>query len=299
VTPRSSARGRLAAAAVLVTLLIPVGDATATFPGRNGKIAFVSTHDGGSAVWTVDPDGRDPRQLTPRFASAYGVSFSGDGRRIAFRACSRHSSWCGIYVMSAEGRQLRRVAHTSREGSEPGFSPDGRSIVFAAGRYLEDQRIYTIRPDGTEKRALAPGGSPTFSPDGRRIAFVRLAPDPKGTHFANSDLHVMDRDGGRVRRLTSNPASERDPAFSPDGRRIAFTAGGYSGFDAVYDMDAGGGAPRLLTNDRHLSYGPAFSPDGRLLVFSSADEVRVMNADGTRQRRIAAPGASPDWQPRR
>ena len=105
----------------------------------------------------------------------------------------------------------------------------------------------------------------------------------------------MRADGTHMRRLTNQRASDGNPAWSPDGRQIAFTSnrGGnlaaFTGF-GLFVMDADG------LHQRRLSYGngeegaPAWSPDGRRIAFSSTrdgdSEIYVMTADGKHQRRL-------------
>lgn len=84
------------------------------------------------------------------------------------------------------------------------------------------------------------------------------------------DLWLCDRDGGNVRRLTSDPARESDPAFSPDGKRIAFTAH-YNGNYDVYVIGLEGGAPKRLTYHPAPDVVRGFTPDGRVLFMSTRD----------------------------
>jgi tricorn protease len=85
------------------------------------------------------------------------------------------------------------------------------------------------------------------------------------------DLWVASRDGGRARRLTSTPAVEADPHFSPDGRWLAFTSN-RSGTDAVYVVSAEGGEPRRLSWYPAASHARGWSPDGRRVLYSSTRE---------------------------
>lgn len=83
-----------------------------------------------------------------------------------------------------------------------------------------------------------------------------------------ADLWVVARDGGEARRLTSTPAIESDPHFSPDGKWIAFTSN-RAGVTAVYVMPAEGGEPHRITWSPAGEEARGWTPDGRSVLFSS------------------------------
>jgi len=96
-------------------------------------------------------------------------------------------------------------------------------------------------------------------------------PDVSATSVAfgyGGDLWVVGRDGGDARRLTSSPAEESNPHFSPDGRWIAFT-GTYGGNPDVYVMSADGGTPKRLTWHPGPDAALGWMPDGKSVVFMS------------------------------
>src|SRR3954468_21087554 len=82
------------------------------------------------------------------------------------------------------------------------------------------------------------------------------------------DLWVVGRQGGEARRLTSTPAVEEDPQFSPDGKWIAFTSN-RGGDNAVYVVSADGGDPRRLYWSPSGEVARGWTPDGRRVLFAS------------------------------
>jgi TolB protein len=118
----------------------------------------------------------------------------------------------------------------------------------------------------------------------------------------------MEARGGPARRLTRSPGPDGWPAWSPDGRRLAFVSERSGGLE-VYVMGADGSRPALVTADRRTALWPAWSPDGRRLAYQSYARVRadvyIVGADGSGARRLTdAEGAdtgaedgSPAWSP--
>jgi Tol biopolymer transport system component len=121
---------------------------------------------------------------------------------------------------------------------------------------------------------------------------------------AEGDIWPMAVDGSARTRLTSDPAEDFDPAWSPDGSRIAFRSH-RDGNEEVYVMAADGSGQRNLSQHPRSDYSPAWSPDGATIAFASdrdgdPNEIYVMDADGSNQVRVTDnPGIDeyPTWSP--
>ncbi len=114
-----------------------------------------------------------------------------------------------------------------------------------------------------------------ISPDGRKAAVTIVSPDT-----GLMDIWIYDLGRGLRDRLTNHPAIEVSPAWSPDGRWIAYSQGEGGTFPHIVRMPLGGGSPEDLTRGGGFEFAPGFAPDGRSLYFAvdggrSADIVRL------------------------
>lgn len=174
--------------------------------------------------------------------------------------------------------------------------------------------------DGTGQGALTSGGSstqlqndeePAWSPDGSMIAFTSDRENENGDFLL--EIYTMNTDGSGLTRITNpgpEPESNRSPAWSPDGQKLAYEHQFLiSGNPEIWVMDADGTGERAVTqNGFTANIHPAWSPDGQRIAFSGQDgccegfdsEIFTINVDGSGQTQLTDNAVSdemPDWQP--
>lgn len=271
------------------------------------RLAVQSGEVGGRAfVTVVDVETGDARRLTP------GVHprWSPDGSLIAFAAQDQRN--VPVSVVAPDGSGLRALA-TGPAGPSafddfPAWSPNGRRLAFLR-RGVRGEQVFVVGVDGTGLRRVTRESprSVFFQYDGpswlngRTVVF--------SSHLLDNDfdLYSVRSDGVALLRLTANDVDEREPVWSPDGRRIAFTRG-REGRSAIWTMAAGGrDARRASPSSAGSAVSPSWSPDGRQIAFAgvyrSAAALFVVNADGSGLRRVRGPSdggtadVSVDWSP--
>jgi Tol biopolymer transport system component len=144
-----------------------------------------------------------------------------------------------------------------------------------------------------------PGGGATSGPPSPATTSLSVAPTRTtldrgliafvSDRSGNDDVWTVNPDGSGVRDLTSDPARDLSPAWSPNGSKIAFSSD-RTGSQDIWVMDADGSDPVDLTNSPGVEIGPAWSPDGLRIAYTGSDahysSVWVMNADGTGGRQL-------------
>jgi Tol biopolymer transport system component len=299
---------RAAIAAAMATALSFPPAVEASYPGRDGLIAFTrSVGPKPGQVYIVRPNGHGLRRFTHRRGGAGAAAWSPDGRRTAFTAAGRRSP-VHVFVKRLGGG-VRQITHGEAAYDDPTWSPDGRRIAAVRGHWARDGQYYeslvVMRANGSRKRVVHRGdvlGSshPAWSPDGRWIAFTHTDIDLQG---ADPNIWIVPSGGGAA-RVINRPGSQDDPDWSPDGRLIAYTYGFGLGPDDIRVIRPDGTGDRPVSDDLDVPDGmPGWAPSGRRLAISRLGRIWTIAPDGTGLRQLTHARAivsdwDLSWQPR-
>ena len=221
-------------------------------------------------------------------------SLSPDGSQVAFTSDFSDEVNRDIYVKLVGPGQPLRLTTDPHWDESPAWSPDGRSIAFqrsdvgTTGVFVipalggGERKIVTIDLLGAQPR---PRGNLAWTPDGKWIAVGGRPSNEKST-----GIWLFALDGAERRRLTEAgtlEAGHTSPAFSPDGRHLAFIRALKNASNAVFVVPLSStlqpvGPPTRITSESWNVLGLAWTPDGNGLVFSSGGHVGI-----SRLQRIA------------
>jgi Tol biopolymer transport system component len=292
---------------------VPVAEAS--YPGRNGLIAFSRVGpnlNSPETIWLVDPRSGRTRPLTRarRFSSweDYSPSFSPSGRFVAYV----HSDDCdgdGLYVIRVDGRERRRVLH-DLTADIPVFSPSATRLAFDSGD--GETAIMELKDPGSRRELVLSRRSRYFTASPAWAVTGRLAIVVGGDDRGLGHIATV-RPNGTGLHLVTRSARDASPDWSPTAGRIAFERDKPNSGDYISDILVAPARaqrharPRRITHTRDAFF-PVWSPDGRNIAFPRA---RIDDAtaslyiararDGERLRVVARhldPVGRISWQPR-
>ena len=288
-------------------------------------------------IWVVPADGSAaPKLLVGGEKAENSPRWSPDGRHLAF--ISSRGGDMQIYMADADGGNIRQVT-TIATGVQPPmvFSPDSTMLAFVSDvktgedtpanvhvltrllyRHWDEWRenvrhhVFVVPAVGGEARDLTPGdfdAPPTqqedaaivFTPDSKEVVFVsNHEGNDKEAYTTNNDVWSVPVGGGPARRLTTNPAADVQPQFTPDGKWMIVRAQRRPQFESdrwyldVYDRATG--RKRTVFESPDLSVSDfTLSRDGAMIVFTATsdgtDNLYAVPVAGGVPVRLAAGGA--------
>jgi dipeptidyl aminopeptidase/acylaminoacyl peptidase len=270
------------------------------------KLAYIS----GGQIWTIDVGSGETKKITNISTGAGDPVWSPDGKMIAFAS--------DVYPDCTTddcNRQRDQQAEESKVKAKI-----AEHLLYRHWTEWKDNKrthVFVVSVDNGQTRDLTPGdydsppfslGGPTayaFSPDSTKLAFVSNR-DKVPAVSTNNDIYVVPVTGGEPTLITSsNPAADDAPAFSPDGRYIAYRAQSRPGFESdlfqlmLYDRQTG--KSRVLSDkiDNWVE-SFTFSPDSQKIYFVVGEHgwqpVYSINIANGAMTKVIAEGFNDDVQ---
>jgi Tol biopolymer transport system component len=271
-----------------------------------------------------------PKLLTSGAAWKAAPAISPDGNLVAY--VSDESGRPDIWVTGVGGTTPLRLTNDDAVEGNPCWYPDGRTLAFATNRGGR-QGVWKIPTLGGDPTLLvADATDPAIDPAGTRVAFivaatgrVAVAPltDPQRNTVLTDDedglwqhrapawspdgrtiayaaqrgLWTVPAAGGDAMPLTTDGEADEEPAWSADGRHVYFSSA-RDGTQAIWRVAAGGGLPERVTLGSGPESHPSLSRSGREMVFTTfVAQSNVVIRDLTTGREVSVPGGRQDIQP--
>ena len=292
----------------------PTETEAVTYVGGGGRIVFVSDREDGRTlqIWTMNPDGSDPRQLTFGPGDKTQPRWSPDGSRLLYVAADPGHG-LDVWVINADGSGATNLTQSLGDDTDPAWSPQGDRIAFTSTRVNDLRQVFVAdisclpMPESCSlgrahnlSAGYAVEYSPAWTHDGLRLAVVASINGAPGRIFFRSLAGGEPTQFDRSDRLIGADTLD----WSPDGTYLAFTWRQPTTTEIYIVPVDHPTQPVRLTNSLG-NKEPAFSPDGGYIVFTSTrdqnPEIYLMSVAGTGQVNLTSyPGRDmqPDWQPR-
>jgi Tol biopolymer transport system component/DNA-binding winged helix-turn-helix (wHTH) protein len=265
----------------------PVYSQTSSQPGRPMIWRIVSAGLVAAtfiATWSYQrskakPVGASIPFRTIQFTSYSGEqvqpAFSPDGRQIAFVWITENTASRRIYVKNIGTEEVKQLTSDTDEQFSPAWSPDGRQIAYLArsndGLSLS---VADVNPQAPPRKLLIPQepshweqGALSWAPSGKSLIY----PDHSGT-APDSSIFLLDLHTFNTRSVTTPPAGwegDLNPAYSPNGRWIAFTRASETAVRDIYFMSTTTGELHQLTHDNMNIDSLTWTSDSSFIIFSS------------------------------
>lgn len=192
-----------------------------TWSADGKHIAYVSYHNGGMAVYTIDVTTGQFKVVSNRTGINNAPAFAPNGQSIALALSPDANENTNIYVQNLRTGQLSAPLSLNGINTAPTYSPDGKTIAFVSDRSGQPL-IYTIASDSRYPTSTLLSGEPNqaldpeYTPDGKNIVFMYQRARGAGMQIA-----VMNLDNKAITALT-NGRSDASPSVSPDGSMVLY-----------------------------------------------------------------------------
>jgi Tol biopolymer transport system component len=211
----------------------------------------------------------DSRETTTLLQAHSSVAYATPGYVLFVRENTLMAQGFDADTLQIKGDAFPVIEQTARNpviGRSMFSVSENGVLVFRGGGIVNNQLIWYDR-SGKQLSALTPPGyysAPSFSPDEKKVATIR---QDRQTGTA-ADIWLIDLERGSQIRLTTDPAGDIFPSWSPNGNQVAFIST-RNGATSIYQKPSNGSSPEeTLVSSGELKYNPHWSPDGEYIIYS-------------------------------
>jgi dipeptidyl aminopeptidase/acylaminoacyl peptidase len=240
-------------------------------------------------IWMVSVDGKENVRLTTSTEAETSPRWSPDGKYLAFlssRPGPGKAKGAQIWLLDRRGGEAQQITDTAAKISEFAWAPDSRRMAVV----MKDEE------EETKKLAEKDREKP------RPIVIDRYSFKRDGEGYRSGKqrarIHLLDLEGRKLELLTTTDFEESEPAWSPDGGRIAFVSNHAADWDRVPGADVfvveakAGSAPRRVTTFAGGDRSPAWSPDGKWIAYLKDSDHGLGEYNMTQLAMVAAEGGT-------
>lgn len=273
-------------------------DFAPTWSPNRQHLAFISNRDGNHEIYLAISDGSNFMRLTNTGVDESQISWSPDGKRIAYTSQSSDGI-PQVHWLNVSDLRPNRLLFGSNSEIDPSWSPSGDLIAFSVlDNAGNSSGIFLRNPDGVNRIQLSQSNdrNPVWSPNSKQLAFV-------STRDGSEDIYVVEigENGplGQALRITSTPGRDFGPTWSASGERIAFLSDRNGNVD-IFTVSPNGEDLETLTRSPVDETSVEWSNDGRLVfesITSELSQLFVMSPNGDQQQITDGPKPStlPQW----
>ncbi len=251
----------------------------------DGKsIAFVSTRDGVSQIWTISTEGGEAKKISKIATEASGLIVSPNGKWFAFTSV--------VYPdCPDEDCNAKRLVEIEKNKVKAKIFT---TLPFRVWNYWKDNKrshLFIMPSSGGKAIDITPGDFDippidlggywdySFSPDSKEIAFTKN-PDSLIAISTNNEIYIVPVEGGKEKNISNNPANDSQPLYSPDGKYVAYRMMRRPGFESdrkelvLYERSTS----KLINLTENIDYSVndvVWSPDSKSLYFNADDKGNV------------------------